>query len=783
MRNDTTLIAPDGKPWDGKVHSYRPAPEWRERVSPELSLQDEVADDLDPVTYEILRNRLWTVNLSHGETLARISGSPAFASLDFNMTILAEDGEAVMSAPYIQFLNAGAPYAVRYILENLSHSPGISEGDIFLANDPWITAVHQMDVLIVAPVFVDGELFAWISNAGHQYDLGGIAPGGWPQNAENVYSDPIVLPPFKIIEAGVRREDLEAVYLRQSRLPDFVELDLRAQLVGAAYARDQIATMCEEFGKTTVKAAMKRILDQSEKSFRDILSRIPDGTWSSRRYTDQRLPGLRETFALQVNMTKEGDRLIIDNEGTDPQQIGSISFPYLLFVGGTLAVLSVSMLYDQMFSIGGAERAVEYRMTPGALNCADYPSAVAGSIMGSTVQMASVHSCVSRMLACDPERADDVFAPGPDWPLGIVAGEDESGGFYGQGLFEAFAQGGGARRTRDGVNTGGPSWSPLSRLLDCEANEQWYPLIYLYRRELIDSGGAGRTRGGVGLSFAITPYRAKSMTLTTNTGGVGSSAFSSEGLFGGYPVPLATIKLLKETELKSLFESGQMPADLDEIPAGATSLIAGKSNGTMLESGDVVEFTILGGGGYGDPLLRDPLLVATDVANGYVSAEVARETYGVVLEADGAVADAATEDARAAIIDQRGEWQALDSAAAAFPEPGGIIRPVHAGISVRGGDDAGDLQVCDHCDSVICRAEDDYKRFALRSVTGVDSLPGATIDSATFIDDRMDFILYCCPSCKVLLTTEVVREGSESFPDMVLVPGSLAPLPPAESNA
>ncbi len=769
MSTDRNPIAPDGRPWDGKVHSYRPGPDWLDRVSPDLALQSEVNPDLDPVTYEILRNRLWTVNLSHGETLTRISGSPVFASLDFNMTILTEDGEAVMNAPYIQFLNAGASYAVRYIMENLSNSPGVEAGDIFLANDPWITAVHQMDVLITAPVFVDGELFAWISNAGHQYDLGGISPGGWPQNAENVYSDPVVLPPFKIVEGGVRRHDLEDVYLRQSRVPDFVELDLRAQLVGAAYARDAIVTMCEEFGKTTVKAAMKRIIDHGEKSFREMLSRIPDGTWSSRRYVDERLPGKRETFAIQLNMTKVGDRLIVDNEGTDPQQIGSISFPYLLFVGGTLAVLSVTMLYDQMFSIGGAQRAIEYRMTPGTLSCADYPSAVAGSVMGSTPHMATVQSCVSRMLACDPELATDIIAPGPEWPLPVVAGEDENGAYYGQALLEGFGQGGGARHELDGVDTGGPCFSPLSRLLDCESNEQWYPLIYLYRRELVDSGGAGRARGGVGLSFAITPYRAKNMSLTTNTGGVGSSAFNSEGLFGGYPVAAASGTLLTHTDLKALFESGRVPDGLEEIAAEERRQIAGKSNGTELESGDVVEFTIMGGGGYGDPLLRDPLLVAADVANGHVSAEVARDVYGVVLDADKAVETSATDAARSAILAERGGWQATaDSPDPALPEPGPKIRPLHGGMSAREGDAEGSLLVCDHCDSAICRVSDDYKRFALRSVTAVESLPGAKIDPALFIDDKLDFIRYCCPSCKVLLSTEVVRQGSEPLPEAVL---------------
>lgn len=212
-----------------------------------------------------------------------------------------------------------------------------------------------------------------------------------------------------------------------------------------------------------------------------------------------------------------------------------------------------------------------------------------------------------------------------------------------------------------------------------------------------------------------------------------------------------------------------MPGGLEDIAAEERRQIAGKSNGTELESGDVVEFTIMGGGGYGDPLLRDSLSVAADVANGHVSAEVARDVYGVVLDAGAAVDASGTEAARTAILAERGEWQATaDTPDAPLGEPGPVIRPLHGGMSAREGGAEGALLVCDHCDSAICRVRDDYKRFALRSVTGVESLPGAKIDPALFIDDKLDFIRYCCPSCKVLLTTEVVRQGSEPLPEAVL---------------
>src|ERR1700710_668330 len=124
--------------WDGKRHSYRPAPDWLHPVLPALVLPPGGGDDLDPVTFEVIRNRLWTTNLAAGETLQRISGSPVFQALDFNMCVLTEDAEMVTNGPFIIYLAMGAPLAIPYLMEHFSEAPGIDEGDVYLISDPWI---------------------------------------------------------------------------------------------------------------------------------------------------------------------------------------------------------------------------------------------------------------------------------------------------------------------------------------------------------------------------------------------------------------------------------------------------------------------------------------------------------------------------------------------------------------------------------------------------------------------------------------------------------------------
>lgn len=752
--------------WDGTKHSYRPAPDWRDRIAAGPELHVDVAEKLDPVTFEIIRHRLWTINMAHGETVTRISGSPVFASGDFNMMILSEDAEVVLNAPFMQFLNAGAPQGISYIMENFGEDPGIHDGDIFVGNDPWIAAVHQMDVLVAAPVFIDGKLFAWVSNAGHQYDLGGPVPGGWPQSAVDVHSDPVVLTPFKLVEQGRMRRDLERMYLRHSRNPEFVALDLGAQLSGVRFARDAIVEMCERFGAPTVKAVMRRILDSAQRSFRDKLDRIPDGVYSEVRYIDEKLPGDRGTYRFQVNLRKQGDRLTIDNIGTDTQtDEGPIGTVFNSFSGSVLGVLSTSMLYEQLFAVGGATRQITYDPTPGLITCADYPAAVSAGILNVVTQMGAVQTCIDRMLATDVDLKKDIVAPAPDYLVPVVAGVDDRGGVYGQAILDHMAMGSGARSFGDGVDTGGPNWSPLTFLLNAEAVEQWYPMVYLYRTVLVDSGGAGRHRGGLGLKYAWTPYRAESMTVMSFAGGMSVSTHCSEGLFGGYPSRPGHMKVRRSTNLLDQFKDGRVPRNIEDIRADEDTRVRGKSNGIDVHAGDVIEATISGGGGFGDPLDREPESVARDLIAEAISAKAALEVYGVQL-VDGAVDDAKTTSLRASMLAARRGWTGIASTegSEAKPASGEASRAVHEYL--QSVDRQGErVLVCSRCDTTIAGYRSTYKSGLVSVDTELASLPGF-IDPAEMLDDHIVLRQYACPGCGTLMAGEITRKSEEPFEEV-----------------
>ena len=208
-------------------------------------------------------------------TIQRISGSPvAMYALDLNPSILTEDGEFIYFGPYMQYMSGVTDTQVKWTLEYRSDNPGIREGDMFLANDPWVGAAHQMDVTLLCPVFWEGKLFCWVTNCLHQYDVGGITPGSFCPSARDAFDEGILIPPVKIVERGELRRDIEGVYLRASRKPvpggaRPPRADRRQHHRHASASSQLIA----RYGADVVKGVMRKIIDNAEAAFLDKLAK------------------------------------------------------------------------------------------------------------------------------------------------------------------------------------------------------------------------------------------------------------------------------------------------------------------------------------------------------------------------------------------------------------------------------------------------------------------------------------------------------------------------------
>ena len=265
----------------------------------------------DPVTFEVLRHRLWQINDEQGKTIISVSGSPvASEGNDFNVALTNAAGEIVACGPYIVIHVSAISLVVRAAIEMFGED-GIREGDMYLSNDPWLGAGHQNDVSVIQPVFWKGERIAWTASVIHQVDVGGTYPGSWNPKARSVFDEAPRYRLLKVVRDGTLQREVVATYLTNSRFPDLVELDLRAQVAAANVARDRLEGLMRRYGSDIVKNAMEDSLDYSQMLFQQRLQQIPDGQWYAEDHLDH--DGHEEkVYTVRCLMSKAGDKLTFD---------------------------------------------------------------------------------------------------------------------------------------------------------------------------------------------------------------------------------------------------------------------------------------------------------------------------------------------------------------------------------------------------------------------------------------------------------------------------------------
>src|SRR5262249_45692656 len=201
--------------WDGVARGYIPPASLP--IHARLAPHEADSAAVDPVTFEVIRYALLNANVEHGQTLQRLCVSPVtMLTRDFQPSILTQRGELVFLGPYLQYFSNAQSLTVKWILEHRSADPGINAGDMFLSNDPYVGTPPQPDPIVAPPVFVGEQLFWWVANVLHPSDIGGSVVGSFCVDAADIFTDPPAFPPFKIVEGGRLRADLEQVFLRQS---------------------------------------------------------------------------------------------------------------------------------------------------------------------------------------------------------------------------------------------------------------------------------------------------------------------------------------------------------------------------------------------------------------------------------------------------------------------------------------------------------------------------------------------------------------------------------------
>jgi N-methylhydantoinase B len=601
-----------------------------------------IISSVDPITFEILSHRLYQIAKEMGTALERVGGTVNTTQMhDYMASLYLANGDVLSAGDSMGWHVACAGFAVKRIIERFENNGGINPDDIFLLNDPYLAAIHQSDVYMISPIHFRGQLVGWSATFVHVMDIGAMSPGGNSPGATEICHEGIRIPGIKLVDRGELRKDLFDAFINMTRQPVMVGLDLKCEIAANNVAKFRMQALYEQFGPELVTAVSQEMLHYSEAILRRRIAEIPDGTWS-----DTGSIHAGDTWKVHVRLSKKDDRLLFDFTGSSPQAKKGINLPYHATFGACYEAILCTLAYD-LPKNHGALKPIEVIAPEGTVVNPTPPAPVSLNTTsgGATVKFVA-NSAIMQMLATSEKWRGEVMALNAGHRLARHAGVNQHGKYYVSTLSEGALDGTGARSYKDGDDTG--------RGLSCH-NIEWleanFPLLYLFRRNTKGGAGAGRYRGGTGGESALTVHDAPEGQIKGVALGVAGLRNSGQGMFGGYPGAPSLLMLKEGTRVAEMISENKSLDRLDEVGGSGRLLPYCEFD---VGKNDVLYMRMSSGGGYGDPLEREPERVLNDVEAGIVSREEAKEIYGVVIEGDDLVVDlAATDKLRASLRQER----------------------------------------------------------------------------------------------------------------------------------
>ena len=548
----------------------------------------------DPIALEILWRRLVSIVDEADASVSRT----AFSSLlrdahDYTCMFTDSRGQELVQGTFCTPGQAGAmALGVKTIINSIPLEE-YQPGDVFIVNDPWLLAGHLNDVCVLSPIFYKDKPVAFTACVFHHSDIGGRVSS---DNRE-VYEEGLFIPPLKLYDAGVLNEPVLNMIRWNVRTPEEVTGDIRSQVAANHVCSQKIIEMLEDEGLDTLDDLADEIINRTEKSMRAAISKIQDGFYPYDGIIEG--AGKRKDIHLKLRVTVKGSDISIDFEGTSPQVDwgGNVVYNFTY----AYVFMAIKSAFDPDIPINeGAIRPVKMTAPEGSVVNCKFPAPVAarmqiGHFMTEMVFKALADATPDNIIAESggtPAQTNIFYGKrhnGNPWLTMIIRG----GGLGASSRMDGHQC---AIFPANGANT------PV------EIFESDTPLIVEERSLVCDSGGPGKMRGGLGRKMVIRVPDDESAPQPPTTIAVqaGRFRYPPQGLFGA------------KAGAKAQFVINDQSGD----PSGLT----------LCQSGDVIQFHSAGGGGYGDPLERDPEAVAADVFNDYVSIERAREDFGVVVD-------------------------------------------------------------------------------------------------------------------------------------------------------
>jgi N-methylhydantoinase B len=542
----------------------------------------------DPITVSVVQHRLESVVQEMGEAMLRTAYSQILnSSRDFSTAVFDGRGRLAAQAEHVPIHVGALPWAVASIAEYFAGR--IHPGDLFLLNDPYHGNNHLPDLTVLLPVFAGDRLVFWSINRAHQHDIGGATHGTYNPGATEIWQEGIRIPPLKLYDRGEVRDDVMQMVATNVRHPrDFLG-DLRAMIGSARVGERRLLKLVDEYGLETVIATVGEILDSAERQARQCIRGWKDGVYRGESVLDDDGHGITDIH-IRATVTKRGDGLVVDLTECDPQVIGFVNSAY----PNTISAVHMALAYlidPRTPKNEGTFRPVTVKAREGTVVWPRPPAPVTLSTNHCAQEIAEAMikalapSCPDRVLAGWSRR----------FRIAIQGTNPRTRRPFIWHLFHARG-GGGASSAGDGWETAGEGQAAGGiKFGSVEVAETRFPLFFALHEFRPDSAGDGRFRGGVGSLLELRMETTGPALGNTAGDGVRHPSY---GILGG--------------------RDGR-PHRYRMVSRGKTRELRTKELGIPIDPGAVFHVESAGGGGYGDPALRDPEARTRDVINGFVT--------------------------------------------------------------------------------------------------------------------------------------------------------------------
>ncbi len=569
---------------------------------------------IDPVTLDIIENALRNARIEMDATLVRTAMSPGIREQGDAFPLIADHTGQMIVGQFGSFIGG--------FLKQFDGT--LEDGDMIFLSDPYScdgAVSHNNDWLVLLPVFKDGRLIAYTAMFGHQSDIGGKVVGSMPIDAKSVFEEGVRIPPVKIWKKGEYNDDLMKLVMHQTRKPDWCQADLNALIASCRVAARRVIEMAGRFGDDVYTSATQELLARNHRAMKSLIAMaIGEDKVMFEDYICDDGVGYGP-YKIKCTMWREGEKVVLDFTGTDPQSAASINFllnenMFKMFFG-----IYMIMVFDpQILFNDGFYDLIDVRIPEGSLLKPKFPAALSGR----THALGRIFDILGGLLGQKtPEFLNAAgFSSSPHL---FYSGNDKNGDWF--QLFQIGFGGIPGRPMGDGPD-GHSLWPGFTNVPN-EFLERYFPLMIERYETAPDSGGAGVHRGGNGIHMTYRFLASGTISIHDDRWFV-----PPWGVNGGEPGKRAR-KILEKAD-------------------GTQMIIGNKVEDVPVEEGDQLHFITWGGGGWGDPLDRDPALVGKEIVQGLVTADGAL-SYGVVASEEGIIDEAATAKLRADIKSSHGE--------------------------------------------------------------------------------------------------------------------------------